>query len=493
MRFILCLLLLTELFFATQFSCAQNKSKKSIKDHPQLKPCKVKGTDENVLCGKLTVFENRRTKKGRKISLNVVVIPALEEKSDQTPLFMLEGGPGLPATQSAPIFVTALKEYRRNRDIVLVDQRGMGDSNGLNCRRLDKSAQYFLDEMFPVEYVKTCRRILEKMADLKQYTTDIAMDDLNDVRKWLGYEQINLSGLSYGTRAAQVYLRRHPKTVRSAVLMGVAPTYLKMPFYHARDAQRALDILLDNCLAEAECGKAFPKIKEDLKKVMTKLREKSVVVKYSHPETKAEHKLEIRAEIFAERLRKHLYTPLKSRLLPFIIHEAAKDNFKPFLDTAIPADISVPAYEYDGIYLSITCAEDVPFINVAEASAVSEKTIFGSYRVSQQKRACSLWERAKIPENFRQPVKSDAPVLLISGNLDPVTPPEWAEEVAKNMPNSRHVIIPKYAHVPDGISNLECMDNMILKFLTNPNVKKIDDSCVDQMTPLPFHTGKKNN
>lgn len=475
-------------FFLVPDTAAQNKNQKEI--HSPLKSCRVDGVGEELLCGKFSVFENRRLGEGRRIALHVVVVPALESEGKKPPLFWLEGGPGLPATGSAGLFTRELGELRRNRDIVLVDQRGTGRSNGLYCRRLDGSAQYFLGDMYPVDYVRTCRRELGKQADLTKYTTPIAMDDLDDVRRWLGYEKIDLAGLSYGTRAALVYLRRHPETVRSMVLLGVATTGKKMPFYHARDGQQALDLLLADCLAEAACRRAFPEVKDDLRRVIARLRKKSARVRYVHPRTKTTHELEIRAAIFAEQLRKNLYSPLESRRLPLVIHRAAEGDFKPFLDMVIPADISFPESDWDGIYLSITCAEDVPFIDVAEGMRISDKTVFGSYRIVQQKRACRYWPRGEISENYRRPVKADAPVLLISGGRDPVTPPADAEEVSRYLSASRHVVIPYHAHVPVGISNLDCLVNMIRNFLDEPDTKKVDPTCADKMLPAPFVTGK---
>ena len=179
-----------------------------------LKPCKLAGIDGELLCGKLTVFENRETRSGRTIDLNIVVLPALDPSRIEEPLFDLAGGPGVASTGAADFYAKEGKEYRRHRDVVLADQRGTGDSNPLTAPRRTRSPQDYLTEMYPVEYVKALRQALEKRADLTQYTTSIAMDDLDDVRAWLGYERINLFGLSYGTRAVLVYMRQHRDRVQ---------------------------------------------------------------------------------------------------------------------------------------------------------------------------------------------------------------------------------------------------------------------------------------
>lgn len=195
-----------------------------------LKSCRLPGIDEKLLCGRLTVFENRLTRAGRTIDLNVVVLPAFDQKTKAEPLFDLAGGPGAAATEGARFYAEQGKEYRRRRDVVLVDQRGTGKSNPLSLPG-KRTPQDYLSEMYPVDYVKRLRQTLERRADLTQYTTSIAMDDLDDVRAWLGYDRINLIGSSYGTRGALVYLRQHPERVRTVTLIGVAPTYLKMPMY----------------------------------------------------------------------------------------------------------------------------------------------------------------------------------------------------------------------------------------------------------------------
>src|SRR5947208_11060438 len=210
----------------------------------KLKQCRLPGIGEALLCGKLTVFENREMRTGRTIDLNVVVLPAFDQKHKAEPLFDLAGGPGAASTEAAAFYAGPGKAYRRRHDVVCVDQRGTGKSNRLAIPR-EKTPPYYLSEMFPVDYVRQMRHAFEQRADLTQYTTSIAMDDLDDVRAWLGYERINLFGLSYGTRAVLVYMRQHPDRVRNAILMGVAPTYLKMPLHHARAARRAMDLLLE--------------------------------------------------------------------------------------------------------------------------------------------------------------------------------------------------------------------------------------------------------
>jgi pimeloyl-ACP methyl ester carboxylesterase len=452
----------------------------------KLRPCRLPGIDEELLCGKLTVFENRGSRAGRTIDLNVVVLPALDPNKKEEPLFDLAGGPGAASTDGASFYAGEGKEYRRHRDVVLVDQRGTGESNGLKPAPRRKTPQDFLTEMYPVEYVKHLRQTLESRADLTQYTTSIAMEDLDDVRGWLGYERINLFGLSYGTRAALVYLRQNPDRVRTVTLMGVAPTYLKMPLYHAQAAARAMELLLKECETDAQCHEAFPQIRQDWQNVLAQLGREPARVRYSPPDKSAPVTVEIQRDVFAEKVRTMMYGEEKARRIPLMVHRAATGDFAPFLQEAIKP--SIPDFIADGMYLSVTCAEDVPFIDQAEAAKLNAGNPFGNYRVFQQTRACGLWPRGHIPADFQEPVSATVPVLIFSGNLDPVTPPERGEEVAKYLPNSRHVIIPHGGHGVDGLTSPDCADRLIMEFLHSGDVKSLDTSCVQTMAPPPFAT-----
>lgn len=453
----------------------------------KLKPCRLPGISEELLCGKLTVFENRKTGTGRTIDLNIVVLPAFDPKTKAEPFFHLEGGPGVAATDAAGFYANDGRGYRRNHDVVLVDQRGTGGSNRLGIPT-DKTPQGHLREMYPVDYVEQMRAACEKHADLTQYTTPIAMDDLDDVRAWLGYERINLFGLSYGTRAALVYLRQHPEHVRTISLIGVAPTYLRMPMYHAQAADRAMNLLLDECERDAKCHEAFPQIRDDWKKVLADLQRAPARAEYQS-DSSQRASVEIQRDIFAEKIRTFLYARDQASRIPIIIHRAAKGDFQPFLQDAIGT--SVADFIADGMYLCVTCAEDVPFIDQAEATKMNADNPFDNYRVFQQTRACNMWPHGQIPADYQESVRSDVPALIFSGNLDPVTPPQRGEEVARFLSNSRHVIIPEGGHGPFGLTNVDCLDKLIIEFIDKADAKNLNLSCVERMAPPPFTTEKK--
>jgi pimeloyl-ACP methyl ester carboxylesterase len=470
------------LFLLDAGGCAKHRLADGLS---KLKPCRLAGVDEELFCGKLMVFENRESRTGRTIDLNVVVLPALDQKTKTEPLFDLAGGPGASSTERAEFYAGPGKDYRRRHDVVCVDQRGTGQSNRLSIPR-ERTAQYYLSEMFPIDYVRQLRHALEQRADLTKYTTSIAMDDFDDVRAWLGYDRINLWGGSYGTQAALVYMRQHPEHVRSAILLAVAPTDLKMPLHHSESAARAMDLLLGECERDAACHAAFPQIRDDWKNALAQLEQQPARVEYSSDSKAAPTTVEIQRGVFAEKIRTWMYGRDNAARIPMIVHHAAGGDFAPFLQQAIGP--SIPDFVADGMYLSVTCAEDVPFINQDEAAKLNAGNPFGNYRVFQQTRACGMWPRGKIPTDFLEPVSSNVPVLIFSGNMDPVTPPKYGEEVAKHLRNSRHIIIAEAGHGVDGLKDPGCVDRIAIEFLDKGDAKNLDVSCVERMAPPPFVT-----
>ncbi len=196
--------------------------------------------------------------------------------------------------------------------------------------------------------------------------------------------------------------------------------------------------------------------------------------------------LEIQHGVFAEKIRMWMYGREQASRIPLIIHQAAHGDFGPFLREAIAP--SIPDFIADGMYLSVTCAEDVPFIDQAEAAHLNAGNPFGNYRVFQQTRACSMWPQGKIPADFREPVSSNIPVLIFSGNMDPITPPQRGEEVARYLSNSRHVIISQAGHGVEGLTEPECVDRIIMEFMEKGDAKQLDVSCVERMVPPSFVT-----
>lgn len=432
-------------------------------------PCTDERLAKIAKCGTIDVPEDRSHPEGREISLNVIILPAVSGEPLDPPLFDIDGGPGLPSTKNAEFYATFGSAYRAKRDIVLIDQRGTGSSNPLKCPELADPAIAY-EPFLPVDAVDRCRKSLEGSADLTKYGTTEAVADLDEVRSALGYEKINIFALSYGTTVALRYLATHPDRVRAAVLMGVAPADATPPRMHAPAGQRALDILIEECRADASCNGRF-RPAEDL----VVIRESLATVTGAPP-----------LEVFFEKLRSLMYTPQGARMVPLILNRAAANDLKPFYDATRPRG---PGPYADGMFLSVTCSEGISIMEMSVAEKEAAATIFGDYRLRRQSEACAIWPHRKPEDSHVLPVVSDVPVLLISGEWDPVTPPTLADHAARTLSNSRHIVIPGSGHIFDGMSGIEeCLDPLILGFFETAILDDVDDRCVSQMKAPSFVT-----
>ncbi|MFP5288998.1 MAG: alpha/beta fold hydrolase, partial [Thermoanaerobaculia bacterium] len=433
-------------------------------------PCRVPGYDQDVLCASYPVWENRATKQGRKIGLNIVILPAMGPDEAPDPIFEFGGGPGQGIAGSAAGF--AGSPLSQKRDIVLVDQRGTGKSNPLHCDFYGEPLDLRLavGDMFPIDAVKKCRERLEKVADLTQYTTAAFADDLNEVRQWLGYGKINLEGGSYGTRSAMAYWRRHPETVRSAILTGTTGLDVHLPVEHAAAGQRALDLLLAECASQPECRAAFPDTAGELRKVREQI-ERGVTVTVTNPVTKERQEVRPTWGLVAEGMRFLMYGQAAAGL-PIKIRQAAEGDLEPLIQMAIDRRLDIAELDW-GLNFSVSCAEDLPFITEEAIRQKTAGTYLGDYRIRQQKAVCEVWPRARIAADTHDPVRSDTPVLLISGERDPVTPPDLAEQASRFMTNRLHIVVPRGSHGVGG----ECMINVLRDFLDRASVQGLDTSC----------------
>jgi pimeloyl-ACP methyl ester carboxylesterase len=450
----------------------------------KLTPCHVPDLADEVLCGDLPVWENRSTKSGRKISLHIVVVPAKSPDPLPDPIVFLEGGPGEAATQDAAGLAEELAGLRRERDILLVDQRGTGRSHLLKCHEggSDDDLQGYLHELFPLDLLRACVKTLD--ADLTLYSSDPAADDLDEVRAYLGYERLNLIGGSYGTRAAQVYMRRHPEHVRSVILNGYVTMDARIPLGIARQAQVALDKLFDECADDEACRHAFPDPRGELKAVLARFDPGPVRGTVPHPKTGKPVALTLPKSSFLTAFRSMQYAPASAVRLPLYIHLAYQGDWTPFLREAL-SYFQDPDWAI-GMYLSLTCAEDTARIDPAAVAAETAGTYLGDDRVRQQVAACAFWPTAKLPAEFWQPVRSVAPVLLLSGWLDPATPPEWSAEASRTLANSTRVLLRDSSHGSFGLAHPECLVRMTEDFIRSGTGIDLDTRCVKDMKRPPF-------
>lgn len=456
----------------------------------KLDPCNLSNQPasltKDAVCGKYEVFEDRATKAGRKIALNMLILPALSAKPSPDPVFVLAGGPGQAAAGMMKTAGDYLVTLRRERDLVFIDQRGTGESNPLNCARAgnkDEMAGFF-PQSANLDGLRECRAQLEKNADLTLYTTSVAMDDLDEVRSALGYDKINLHGGSYGTFAGLVYIRQHGDHVRSAILEGVSPVEAKIYLPFAKGVEHSLERLFADCAADKDCNAAFPNLRAEFKELASKLEKKPATFESTNPITGKRESITLSRENFAEQVRTLLYFPIYWRWLPVLIHEANKENPGPFASIAYVNIRGIGDQLATGMSFSVVCSEDVPAITASEIKQSTEGTFYGDYRIRTAIKACEQWPKGKVAPAFNEPVKSNVPVLMITGDLDPVAPPQAAAGALRFLPNGRQITIPNTGH----FFRFECVDNLYAEFVKKGSARGLDDSCVKDIERPPFVT-----
>lgn len=419
---------------------------------------------------------------GETIALRVAVVPALNLNPAPDPVVPLAGGPGAGSVQFYAAWFAAFEPARSDRDILLLDQRGTGESARMDCPVDDDiiEGQYSSEET--LRFTRAC---LEQLPyDPRFFTTSVAIDDLDAVRRALGYPSLNLVGTSYGTRVAQSYARRYPGSTRTIVLDGVAPPQLPLGPEIATEAQRALDEIFDRCAEDAACNEHFPEIDLDFEAVRARLEDGPVSVSLTDPVTGGPATIEFGSMELAAALRLLAYQPATIALVPLLVHEAANDNFVPIAAQFQLTMSSLNDMLALGMHNSVMCTEDIPFIDrdTIDFAALNDSYI-GSLQVEALDTMCSIWPQGPRDENFNRPLSTSLPVLLLSGTADPITPPRYAEMALVEMTNNRHIA---NLHQGHGQIGAGCMPDVIAEFIATADPASLDGSCMDRAFVMPF-------
>jgi pimeloyl-ACP methyl ester carboxylesterase len=460
----------------------------SAQDVPafEYRPCDGQRVVDGMRCATLTVWEDRDAAAGRTLDLNVVVLDPTGEEPVPDPIYVFTGGPGQGAAGSAGGWSRA--PFRAQRTIVLMDQRGTGESNPLLClHRDDAPVDVFLGQIFDPEWMASCVPDLETRADLTKYQSPFSLDDVDDLRAALGHDRINLWGTSYGTRASLVYLRRHGEHVRSAVLNASMSMTQVMPDGMARDAEASILGVIQDCAAMPDCAAKYPDLRADYRVAVEGALE-PMTVTIEDPRGTGTVEATMQRQGFAEALRAMLYDPDATRDVPRLLHLAATtgkyDGFAQFGATRAYRIASLAA---NGMYLSVTCAEDVPFANEAGEYEQGVGTFLSDARARSHHDTCRRWPQGEVPDDFHENVVSDAPVLILSGSHDPVTPPRWGADAASTLTNAIHVIVPFGHHGWGSLVNAgACVTGIQLQFLDAP-LETPDTACLSTIRRQPFN------
>lgn len=448
--------------------------------------CDLKDRTDGVLlgarCARLSVPEDPAAPDGRQISLRIGIASAQTANPLPDPVFLFAGGPGQSAVEAYPEVAAGFARLRERRHVILVDQRGTGDSNPLKCEDAEGSSGFSAEDASDAAQTAFVQRCLEKLADRADprfYTTSVAVGDIDRVRAAIGAEQINLIGVSYGTRAAQVYLRQFPDRVRSVVLDGVVPPSLVLGMDHARNLETAVQGIFARCREDADCHRAFGDPAVDLDRLLAELRAAPLPVSFRDPKSGEMLKEELSAYDVIGVVRLFAYSPEISALLPLALHEAVESRPEVLMAHSRLISGDFGEQFMHGMQLSVICSEDA---DLYRERPEDEATLLGTAFVHTMQVQCAAWPKGSRPDDFHQPRPSEHPVLLLSGEFDPVTPPAYGDETLKQFGNGRHLVVPGRGH---GQLNIGCMPRLLSAFIDAADASGLDAKCLDTISAIP--------
>lgn len=434
-------------------------------------------------CALFEVPEDYSNPEGTKIELYIARFKSKNDKDRGDAMTLLAGGPGQGAVDAFAPSIRLLNKINTDQDIYLIDQRGTGDSNQMQCQENNDLLGADFDPEEIIQYTKEC---LEQLpGDAQFYTTSVAMRDLDNVRLALGLEQWNIYGGSYGTRTALHYLRQYPDSTRTVIIDAVVPPTKSLGPEIALESQRALDELLSRCAEDEDCHAAFPNLSEEVNSLMAELKTESRTVSIENIATGKLEEMEFTHAHLAVGIRLALYSPYTLSTLPTMLHEAAaNDHYGPIARQSISMMRRMGDMLSIGMHNSVVCTEDVPFFDNENIDrSALEATYMGVENVDMLQTMCSVWPTGPIDEDFKTPVVSDKPVLILSGTADPITPPSYGEQAAESLSNSLHIILKGQGHIQ---LNTGCMPTIVAKFVEAASVEGLEATCLDKLKPDPF-------
>jgi len=431
-------------------------------------------------CATLRVLEDRSRPGGRAIDIAVARIAGSARKSQPDPVVMLAGGPGQAALEAFPQVAAAFRGILRDRDVILVDQRGTGRSHALHCPEAEAEATAeFMDPDVARVLTARCLREIETHADARFYTTSDYVADLESVRVALGVAQFNLVGISYGTRVALEYLRRHPQHTRAVVLDSVVPPELILGAEHARNLESAVNAQFARCDADPACRDRFGSPRVQLDELLAKLRVAPQRVTYRDPLTHQSKSDTLTATDVAGVVRLYAYAPQLFGMLPMTLAAAAGGEYETLLAQARMIEQLLGEQISMALQLSVSCAEDAPWLKADPADA---GTLLGTTFVDLLQAQCAVWPRGRVPPDFHEPLESQHAVLLFSGELDPVTPPRYGDAVHRMLPNSRHFTLNGQGH---SVLAAGCAPKLMTDFIARGDASTLDGQCLERLIDSP--------
>lgn len=447
----------------------------------EFKECRIGADNGGVKlkaeCATLSVAENRENT-SRMIDLNIALIRSKATEKSNDPVIMLAGGPGQSAVESYIGVASAFRKILRNRDVILVDQRGTGKSNPLKCE-FDESLQEKLlgDPELIYPELEKCVENLD--ADTRFYTTTESIKDLEEVRQAMKIEKWNLIGISYGSRKALTYMKLFPDAIRSVIIDGVVPQQEPLAASHEQNLINALRKQFEQCQEQPACQEAFGDVEKQMWELLARVEQEEPVIRLQNFNTGEYEELTLNKDSVAMAIRMFSYSASSMNLLPLMINKANNGQLETIASQANMIN-NMMQQNMTNVELSILCAEDMPFY--PEFTDQNGPTLFGSDFLEKTKKTCDYWPHIRADASFKDPVKSDIPVLLLSGELDPVTPPEFAEIAMQTLTKSQHLIAKGQGH---NVFPMGCIPDIITAFFKDPE-KELDTECMNDFNYTPF-------
>ena len=460
---------------------------------PAFEPCRI-GTDTasvRASCADLAVPLDPDAADGPTLALAIARIGARGRAPEPDPLVFIAGGPGQSARDAYAGVAGAFAGIRRERDVLLVDQRGTGGSLALECPEDDPDVDGpdgvrvtggGAAVARAAEGARACLDALD--ADPTLFTTSVAVADLERVREALGIERWNLYGVSYGTRVAMHYARRHPERVRSLVLDAVVPPGTPLGADIAPHAQRALDAVFARCAGEPGCAAAFPAIADDAAALVDELADAPRTIVREDIATGRLQSEPFSREDLAATLRLLTYSAWGASILPSMLHDAIQDDhLAPLARQAAMQSRALDTTLATGMHHAVVCTEDLPFVDVDAAARAAEATYLGATAIRALAAACEPWPRGRMDADFHDPLALEVPTLILSGDADPVTPPTFGERLLAGLPNARHVVNAGQGHMQ---APLGCTPRLMARFVEAADPDAPDVECLERLVPPPF-------
>ena len=440
------------------------------------------GARAQAWCSTFDVPENRDDPHSRHIRLKLAIARSDAQVPEPDLVTLLAGGPGEAATEAWVIEAPAFAEVRKHHDVLLLDQRGTGGSNPLSCKSAEQASDQHvlkLDLDTIRKDVAACLDEVKQKADPRYYTTTIAVQDLEDVRKALGSPQLDLVGVSYGTRMAQQYIKHYPNSVRSVVLDSVVPNQAVLGEDFAGNLDDALKKDFAYCTAVPVCKQRFGDSMQTLYQLRDALRANPHKVSFRDPETYETVERPLSEFSLASVVRMFAYQPETAALLPLSINAAAHGDVGPLLGQAKILSGDLSGDMNNGMSMSVICSEDADLL---QPRPQDQNTILGNHLVDAIKAQCDVWPHGARPDDFHAPLKSDKPILMLSGELDPVTPPRYGQQILSGLSDARQLIFKGQGH---SLLGRGCMPQLLGKFIDKPDPRQLDASCLDKLGETP--------